>query len=309
VLNRLRAYLQTNRQPLVGVDLGSAVVKTVALSRLADKSYSVQAYDAECISGNFAAWKLKKHTYRQLAIGLPMSAAFSRIIPMNKALTLDEISEQIEIEAHRLIPYSLDEVYYDFEIIGPNRAHAELLDILFVASKIETVNARIKNLQNAGFEVRVVDVESLVMERAFQWLVYQLPERGVNQRIALFDIGAQFINCHVFYNLISIYSRDQSFDAQQSIVAQIQRALQQFGAVNRETELQMIVLAGGMVVDAASQTGDMATLIQTELGIKTVVANPFFGMECAVDICSETLKREAPRFMLAFGLALRSFDV
>ena len=299
ILKYLRAYFQGNLKPLVGVDIGSAMVKIVALSRATCGEYMVESYHVEPVSGDLMAWKLKNMD-AEVVIGLPTAAAFARVIQMNGTLTMDEIAEQIEIEAHRLIPYPLEEVYYDFEVMGPNRTQAELLDILFVASKIDTVKAHIKPLENAGLAVRVVDLESLAMERAFKWLAYLLPEHGVQQRIALFDIGAR-ISCHVFYNLKSVYSRDQTFDAHQPIGAQIQRALQQFSAAHVETDLQLIVLSGGVVVDAV--------LLENELKIKTVIANPFFGMVCAPGICAETLYGQAQRFMLSFGLALRNFDV
>lgn len=311
---RVLNFFRMTPKPLLGIDIGSSFVKIIALSCKPNDEYVIEAaYTEQLGLGNAVISTMLPKQFTEAAIGLPSSSAFSRVIQINKALNLDEVAEQIEVEAHRMIPYPLEEVYYDFEVLGPSRTHAELVDVLFVAAKIDTVNARIESIKNiktaknTGFKVRVVDLESLAMERAFAWIAYQLPARGVKQRVALFDIGAECMTCYVFYHFKIQYSALQSMDNRDTLIQKIQQALQQFSSMHEEAELQAIVLAGGVI--ACSETKDeIISSVETFLGIKTLIANPFLNRACAEGICNESLTHQAPAFMLALGLALRNFD-
>jgi type IV pilus assembly protein PilM len=312
VLTSLINYVRGKLKRIVGVDVGAAFVKILALSQVKDSVYKITEYQSIDIKKMFlSSDTLKRLETRRAAIGLSCSASFSRIIQMNKALTQDEIAEQIEIEAHRMIPYPLEEVYFDFEIIGPSPAHAELVDILFVASKIETVKAHIQGLHTLGLtdlSVGIVDLEALAMERALKWIAYQLPERGVYQSVVLLDIGAQCLTCHAFYNFKTLYSRDHSLNTEQSLLEQIGQVLEQYRITQEGNDIHVLILAGGLVLEKL----EMLSEIEEVLGIKTLIANPFNHSElkisCAEDIDLQAIKEAGPSLMLALGLALRNFD-
>ncbi len=313
MLTSLINYVKGKLKPVVGVDLGSDFIKVLALSQAKDSVYKIEEYKNIDLKKMFLAPNtLNKFNTMRAAIALPSSATFYRIIQMNKALTQDEIAEQIEVEAHRMIPYPLEEVYFDFEIIGPSHTHIELVDILFVASKIETVKTHIQRLSMLGFgelSVGIVDLEALAMERALKWLAYQLPELGVNQRIVLLNIANQCMTCQVFDNFKTLYNRDHSILQEHCLIEQIQRALQQFSVTEKENEIHALVLAGEAVLEKT----EMIPKIETALGIKTLIANPFNNLElnisCAEDIDFQTIKNAGPGLVLALGLALRNFDV
>lgn len=313
MLTSLINYVRGKLKFIVGIDVGSAFVKILALSQTKDSVYKIEEYqNIDLKKMLLAPSTLNKLKTMRAAIALPGSATFYRIIQMNKALTQDEIAEQIEIEAHRMIPYPLEEVYFDFEIIGPSPTHTELVDIIFVASKIETVKSHIQGLSMLGcreLSVGIVDLEALAMERALKWLAYQLPERGVNQRIALLNIDDRCMSCHVFYNFKALYNRDHSIHQEHALLEQIQRALQQFSVTEKENEIHTLLLAGEAVLEKT----EMIAKIETVLGIKTLIANPFNNLtrtiSCAEDIDFQTIKNAGPSLVLALGLALRNFDL
>lgn len=303
----LKDYFRLQPKPLLGIDLGSSAFKILALSRGPKDEYVVEGSVMQRGAIHLNALNACPKQFKEVAMGLPSAAAFSCLIQMNKALTMEEIAEQIQIEAPHLIPYPLEEVYYDFEVIGQNRMHAELLDILFVASKIETVNARIASIQDLGFNVRIVDLESLAMERAFAWIALQLPAKGVHQRVVLLDIGAQCITSYVFYHFKLQHSQEHELSIQASVVSALKQILEQLCTAQESQSVQAIVLAGGGIL-GYTEGFEIVNDLETTLGIKTVMANPFLNMQVSSGLCAETLHKEAPAFMLSLGLALRNFD-
>jgi len=294
--------------------------------------------------GNVLRQVMKKASIRRKFIALAVAGAsvVTRTIQINREFNDAEIVEQIEIEADRYIPYPLEEVYYDFEVMGVSPKNADLMDVLLSAARIETVDMRVAVAEEAGLKATVIDVETLAMERAFALVAEQLPTKGIGSVVAMVDIGATNTVLYVFKDLQIIYSRDQVFGGKhltdeiqrryglsveeavatqksgglpedyitevlepfkETIVQQISRAIQVFFSSNEETEIHYIVLAGGI----ASLFG-IETLVQNKMAIKTLIGNPFSSMKISEKINKNALMEEAPALMMACGLALRNFD-
>ena len=109
---------------------------------------------------------------------------------MDKDLSEDEMESQIEVEADQYIPYPLEEVALDFQIIGESEKVPDKVDVLLAASRSENVYSRVDALELAGLTAKVVDVEAYTIERAFRLLANQLPDQGEGQIIAVADVGA-----------------------------------------------------------------------------------------------------------------------
>ena len=278
-----------------------------------------------------------------VALGVSGASVIIRTIQINKEFNNSQIIEQIEIEADRYIPYPLDEVYYDFEIIGPSEKSPDLMDVLLAAARNETVDARMAVAQEAGLKATIIDIEMLAMERAFALVAEHLPTKGIGSVVALVDIGATSTVLYVFKDLHAIYSRDQAFGGKhltneiqrryglsveeaiaaqkygglpedyitevlepfkETIIQQISRAIQVFFSSTTDiTELHYIVLAGGV----ASFPG-LDALVQSKLSIKSLIANPFSNMQVSEKVNKNALMEDAPGLMMACGLALRNFD-
>lgn len=351
-------FFKVRTTPLVGIDISSSTVKVLELARQEGR-YSVNTYGVELlppesvVDKNLKAIDKVAETIRRVvkrvgvdrkfaSAGVAGSSVITRIFQINADFNDKQIIQQIEIEADRYIPYPLDEVYFDFEILGISKKNPELMDVQLAAARIETVDTRVAALTEAGFKTTIVDVESLAMERAFALVVSHLPSKGAGDTIALLDIGATNTTLYVFKDLQAIYSRDQAFGGKHltdeiqrryglsveeaiaaqkygglpedyttevlepfkdTIIQQINRSLQVFFSSSEETEVQFIILAGGVAM-----LPGLDALIQSKLSIKSFVANPFTDMLVSNRVNKTILYEDAPGLMMACGLALRTFD-
>lgn len=351
-------FFKLNSTPLVGVDISSGSIKAVELS-LVEQEYVVETYGIELlpplsvVEKNVKAVDKVTETIRKLAkrvgikrryaaLAVAGSSVLTRVIQINAGYDDNQIIEQIELEADRYIPYPMEEVYFDFEVIGPSAKHPDLVDVLLASSRMETLDIRVAALTEAGFKTTIVDVETLAMERAFPLVAAGLPEKGQGSNIALVDIGATNTGLYVFRDGVTLYNRDQAFGGKhltdeiqrryslspeeavvaqkygglpedyttevlepfkEVVVQQINRALQVFFSSSNETAIHYIVLAGG----AAILPG-LDVLLQNKLAIKTIVANPFSEMRVSAAVNRAALMENAPSLMIACGLALRNFN-
>ncbi len=351
-------FLKVSSPPLVGIDISSSTIKVLELSRL-DNQYTVETYGTELLPPQSVQEKTIKEidtvakTIRKLlkrvgatrkcaSIAVSGPSVITRVIQLAAEFNDAMIAEQIEADAVRNFPYPLEEIYYDFEVIGPSTRNPELKDILLASSRIETVDIRVATINEAELTPTVVDIEMLAVERAFKLVVNHLPAQGKGLNFALIDIGSTNTVLYVIRDLRTIYSREQAFGgkhltdeiqrryglgAEEAIVAQrygglpedyitevltpfketiiqqINRALQVFFSSSDESEIQYIVLAGGV----AMMPG-LDTLIQSRLKTKTFIANPFSGMKLSSKVSKNNILEEASGFMVACGLALRTFE-
>lgn len=352
------SFFKLNTTPLVGVDISCSSIKLVALRRVNGQycldRYGMELLPPQSIVENSIKDVLKvSEAIRTLvkrlglkqkfaAISVSGSSVLGRIVQVAADLKDEEIAEQLEIEAERYIPYPLEEVYYDFEVLGPVEKKPKQVKVLLAAARIETLDSRIAAFAETGLKPTVVDLESLAMERAFALLAQSLASKAKANNIAVLDIGSSNTMLYVFHDLQSIYSRDQAFGGKhltdeiqrryglsleeavaaqkygglpedyttevlasfkETVIQQISRALQIFFSSSEETEIHYILLAGGVAL-----LPGLDTLIQEKIGIKTLIANPFVNMQLGPQLDKDLLMQEAPTFMLACGLALRTFD-
>jgi type IV pilus assembly protein PilM len=278
---------------------------------------------------------------KDAAAAVSGQTVITKIIYMDVSLSEDELASQIEIEADSLIPYPLDEVSLDFESLDVNESDPSKVNVLLSAARTESIEARIAALESGDFHTKVIDVESYAVSRSHDLCLSQFPEDAVNKTVAIVDIGATMTLFSATNAGKHLYSRDQIFGGEQytrSIVSyynksfeeaeeakishdlppnytfevlapfhtilmqQIRRAIQMFLTSSGAEKVDYLLISGG----TASIEG-LERLLTDELGIHTVIANPFNDMEIAKKIDSNELSIVAPQLMVATGLALRSF--
>ncbi len=349
--------LGNTKAPLVGVDISSTAVKLLQLSESGGR-YRVEHYAVEPLPPNAVVEKniveveavgeaIKRAVARSGtklkhgAAAVSGSSVITKIIPMQGDLEEDELEDQVQVEAANYIPYPIDEVSLDFEVLGPVPNNPEMIQILLAASRTENVEIRQTALELGGLTARVVDVEAFAMENAFRLVSDQLsvPRDAV---VALVDVGATMTTLNVLRNQRSIYTREQIFGGKQltdevmrryglsydeagqakrqgglpesyeievlepfkeAMVQQVSRLLQFFYAGSDFNRVDQIVLAGG----CASING-IAQLVEEQIGVPTVMANPLANMSLGPKVQAHALAQDAPALMIACGLALRSFD-
>jgi len=349
--------LGNTKAPLVGVDISSTAVKLLQLSETGGR-YRVEHYAVEPLPPNAVVEKniveveavgeaIKRAMARSGtklkhgAAAVSGSSVITKIIPMQGDLEEDELEDQVQVEAANYIPYPIDEVSLDFEVLGPVPNNPEMIQVLLAASRTENVEIRQTALELGGLTARVVDVEAFAMENAFKLVSDQLsvPRDAV---VALVDVGATMTTLNVLRNQRSIYTREQIFGGKQltdevmrryglsydeagqakrqgglpesyeievlepfkeAMVQQVSRLLQFFYAGSDFNRVDQIVLAGG----CASING-IAQLVEEQIGVPTVMANPLANMSLGPKVQAHALAQDAPALMIACGLALRSFD-
>ncbi|MGB5511157.1 MAG: pilus assembly protein PilM, partial [Woeseiaceae bacterium] len=218
-------------QPLLGLDITTSSVKLIELSQ-SGKRYRVESYSAEPTPPNSVSEKaivdakavgeaIRRAVKRagakatDVAVAISGDAAITKIIQMPSSLSARDLEGQVEIQADQYIPFPMEEVSFDYEIIGPNAKDPELMDVLLVASRTENVEQRQAAVAAAGLTTHVVDVEAFALENACALLSHQMPDGGIGQSVAVVDIGASSTTFSVLQDLKVVYTRDFNFGGQQ----------------------------------------------------------------------------------------------
>ncbi len=77
---------------------------------------------------------------------------------------------QVELQADQYIPFPMEEVSYDFEVLGISEQDPDMADVLLVATRTENVEQRQAAVEAAGLKARIVDVEAFALENACRLL-------------------------------------------------------------------------------------------------------------------------------------------
>ncbi|PJE79815.1 Cell division protein FtsA [invertebrate metagenome] len=294
------------------------------------------------------ALKLSGSRLKQAAVAVSGSTVITKIIQMDATLSEKEMESQIAVEADQYIPYSLDEVAIDFEVQHLNKKNPEQAEVLVAACKQENIELREESLEIGGLNTAIVDVEVFAIERAYRLVHSQLTSKPDSSMIAVVDIGSQSTALHVFSqqqdekNSEIIYTREEPLGSQQltdeiqhtydmpaedaekakkngqlpedyhdrlllpfteSLAQQISRSLQFFYSSVNVSSIDGIILCGGgaLLTPLTEQASQL-------LNIPIVKANPFHNMALSRKINAHSLEQEAPLFMTACGLAMRSFN-
>ncbi len=350
------------KPPMLGVDISSSVVKLLELSRQSGRGgnrYRVESYGVEIlppniiVEGNIVdieavgaslrkAIKKSGTKLKNAAIALSGASVITKTITVPASLSEREIEAQIEMEADQYVPYPLEEVNLDYEVLGPNEKTPEMVDVLLAACRSETVEERVAAVTLGGLDCEVVDVEAYALERVCSELSPGWPNNGEGLTVALIDMGATTTTLNALHNNVTVYTREQTFGGRQlteeiqrryglsfeeagmakrkgglpdnyevevlepfkeAVVQQVNRAIQFFLGATPYNHVDLIVLAGG-----TSSIPGVDDLVQERLGVDTLVANPFTRMSIGSRVDAAALSADAPAMMIACGLALRSFD-
>lgn len=354
----LARLLRRKKPTLLGLGISSSAVKVLELSEH-NQRFRVEAFAVEPLPANSVVEKTiadvesvgetirrairrSGTNLRDCAVAVGGSAVITKVITMPAALTEDELASQIELEADQYIPYPLEEVAMDFEVLGTNSDQPDMVDILLAACRSETVDARVASVELGGLTSKIVDIEAYALENAFMLVAGQLPEAAINKIVAVIDVGATMTTLNVIHDHRIIYTREQVFGGRQlteeiqrryglsfeeaglakkkgnlpdsygqevlepfkeALTQQVGRSLQFFFSSSTHNHVDHIVIAGG----CASITG-IDELIEQRVGVPTSVANPFASMTLSPKVNAQALSDDAPCLLVECGLALRSFD-
>lgn len=345
---------QRQHSRMIGIDIGSHEIKAIVIGKAANE-YKVIHY--ACVpmirephnNQDIHDFSTLVDSLKQLAKFLPKnlkyaaiavsgSAVMTKRIFVDASLSEDEMEAQIEIEASNLIPYPLEEVSLDFEIIATNRTDPLKIDVLLSACRTENIDILVDALEAINLEAKIVDIEGYALGGATQLIFKQLPDAN-KKSICMVDIGAKkttftFLNAgettliceqdmgaeqltqsiQSYYTMTredaeaaklnpqqlpDNYNSDLLQGFQQQLVQQIKRTLQMYSG---STPCEYIFLCGG-----AAKLSGLDSLLTHEIGLEAVVANPFQGGLVASEEHEIKLTPIISKYMVACGLALRTY--
>lgn len=354
----LKALFGGAQAPLVGLDISTSSVRLVELSDAGKDGVRLERCAAEPLprgavaDGNIenmeqvieAVSRLIKKSgtrARHVALGMPPASVITKKIVLPAGMSEEQLEVQVESEASQYIPFALDEVSLDFDVIGPVANSTEDIEVMLAAARREKVEDRVAVAQAAGMKASVMDIESYAARAALDRVTALLPDGGAGQVIALFQIGAVSTQISVMVDGATVYEREQPFGGnsltqdivrayglafeeaearkkagdlpenyQSDVLApwlegaamEVTRAIQFFFTSTPYTKIDQIFLAGGCAV-----LPGLLEMIASRTRISSAVISPFKGMQLASGVREQALRSDAPAYLVACGLAMRRF--
>jgi type IV pilus assembly protein PilM len=353
-----KALLGQGNPPLVGIDISTSSVRLVELAQGAKGDIKLERYAAEPLPRNAVTdgnienmdqvveavrrvWKKSGTRARHAALGMPPASVITKKIILPAGMSEDQLEVQVESEASQYIPFALDEVSLDFDVIGPAANSVDDIEVMLAASRREKVEDRVAIAEASGLKATVMDIESYAARAALDRVVSQQPEAGIGQVIALFQIGAQVTHISVMLDGATVYEREQPFGGNtltqdivrsyglsfeeaearkktgdlpenyhaelltpflESAALEVTRAIQFFYTSTPYTKVDQLYLAGGCALIPG-----LLELVASRTRISSAVISPFKGMQIGASVRESQLRLDAPAYLVACGLALRRF--
>jgi type IV pilus assembly protein PilM len=344
-------FKRRKRPQVVGLDIGSSFVKAVELRPVGNDYELVGFGMAPVPNGTLEAGEVKQPAALQAAVRQALDQgriqATESVIGMSggsviaKRVTLPKMSEaelreSIRWEAEQHIPFDIEDVELDFQVLkqdGPQ------LEVMLVAVKKGKVGSYAEAVTAAGLNVAVVDVDVFALESQYE---SNFPDD--KDVVALVNIGHETTNTNILQGGVSVYARDvfvggkqysatiaQRFDlsladadsvvrgkqgsvswaevepvldlVSQELGQEIQRTLDYFGTTAEHERIQRIFLSGGCALVPGLQD-----FLSSQWGIEVQPANPFKRVKIGSGLNAEVVQKLAPLATVATGLAMRYPD-
>jgi type IV pilus assembly protein PilM len=259
------------------------------------------------------------------------------------AMTRDELDEQIRWEAEQYIPFDVNEVNLDFQILESEGSEGQM-DVLLVAAKKDLIDDYVQVISEAGLIPTMIDVAAFAVENAFE-ANYDLPSGEV---AALVNIGAQVVNINIVSEGTPAFTRDittagnqyteeiqkalsisfeeaeriklggASSESQEvvpqeveqamrsvteTVIGEISRSLDFFAATTADSRINKVLLSGG----GAKVSGFEAAFAE-RTGLPVEIMNPLARMVPNSKFDPEVLDDLAPTLGVGVGLAMRRLE-
>jgi type IV pilus assembly protein PilM len=340
---------------LVGLDIGSSAVKAVEL-KPAGKGYKVAAFGSEpippdsivdgaIIDGGAVADSIRRlfdrrHIKtREVAASLSGNAVIVKKISL-PVMTAAELSESIYWEAEQYIPFDIQDVNLDYQILDPGTGPGGkgTMDVLLVAAKKEKIADYTGVIAQAGRTAVLVDVDAFALQNAYEVNYGITP----GQQVVLLNAGASATNINIIHGDQSVFTRDvsiggnaytealqkelrlpfeqadqlkrglsvdgMSFDdarpvlraVTENVMLEIQKTFDFFKATAGSDDIQRIVVSGG-----ASHAEAFAELLAERFTTTIEPFDPFKRVSLPKKLTDANLAEVAPTVAVAVGLALR----
>ena len=212
----------SKKTPLVAIDIGSSSIKLVQLTDFKEGQYELTHFgimplDKECIVEGAIKKpyqvvdalknliKAEKIQSRYAVSAVAGEAVFIKKIKV-PVMSEEKLSEKITQEAEQYIPFDIDEVVLDFQILGKINGNKEekMMEALLVAVQRGIIDERTDILLEAGLKPAIIDLDLFALMNAAR-LTNDLSSMGT---IALIDLGDSFTHINIIQNGVIGYTRD-----------------------------------------------------------------------------------------------------
>jgi type IV pilus assembly protein PilM len=341
---------------VVGLDIGSSAVKAVEL-KPAGKGFKVAAYGTEplppdsIVDGAIIDSTAVSDAIRRLFEGnkafkgKDVCASLSGNAVIVKKITLPvmtetELDESIYWEAEQYIPFDIQDVNLDYQILDPGTGPDSRgsMDVLLVAAKREKIGDYTGVIAQAGKTPIIVDVDAFALQNAYE-VNYGLESGKV---VVLLNAGASAININILQGDQSVFTRDVSMggnayteavqkeldlpfesaeqlkkgipvdgatfeEAQpvlraitENVLLEIQKTFDFFKATAASDRIDLIVLSGG-----ASRVDGFRDMLHERFATPVEDFDPFRAVAWDAKKMGAEAVELAPTAAVAVGLALR----
>ena len=206
---------------VVGLDIGSSAVKAIEL-KATGKTYKVAAFatepvppdsivDGAIIDGTAVAEAIRRvfeqnaFKTKDVAASLSGNAVIVKKINL-PVMTETELGESIFWEAEQYIPFDIQDVNLDYQILDPGADGKGTMEVLLVAAKKDKIADYTGVITQAGRTAVVVDVDAFALQNAYE-ANYGLEPGHV---VVLLNAGASAININILSGDQSVFTRDIS---------------------------------------------------------------------------------------------------
>ena len=255
----------------------------------------------------------------------------------------DELAESIKWEAEQYIPFDINEVNMDFQILSTftGADGKQQMNVLLAAVKKDKLTDYTSLIIEAGLTPVIVDIDSFAIENMYN-TNYEMND---NETIALVNLGAGITNINILQNGIFAFTRDISIggnrytesiqkdlglsfgDAERikkgeevegaesldvdsiienvstEITSEITRSFGYFKATMGSENINKVMLSGG-----SSKIRNLDSFLQERLELPVEFINPFRKIDIPPSFDAEYIKSIAPHAAVAVGLGLRRLD-
>lgn len=342
---------------LVGLDIGSAFIKVAEL-KMSKKGNYLRKFGMVPVAGGAISegrimdmesladtirqlFKSQKIKEKNVAISTGGHSVVIKTINTAK-VPEKELHRTIRTEAEQYIPYDIDDVNIDYQILGESEFSPDQMNVLLVAVKKDLVAEYIELINMAGLKPSIIDVDTFALQNIYE----TLPENDPDRVTLLADVGASKTSLNILRNNNSIMMRDMmsgvnqvteavsehygvGFDTAGQIVmggtdppgdpdavkkiqqtisnnwcAEICEVVHTFESNTNDVKLEKIVLCGG-----GGFIHGLVPSLTSELEVPVSHIDPFGGLDIDAkqfpDGDLEQMKLQAP---IALGLAMRRVD-